>query len=169
MTLPPRLGNLAHPPMGLTSGYSSTSALRLVPKLRYQPGTTEHSDDALLCDIDYHRIARLVTEKRNDAILAMTGLLHGAFMATDHEGHSAIMTRGCDDNSGASPSGRPSGTAAQADRPAGRQAGGSDPGATAASDAVSTAAPEPHQRQETSSTCSDRTCSSSTVRSPPTV
>ena len=73
--------------MGLTSGYSSAGALRAVPQRRYQTGSCEHSDGPLLGGVDDDGVAGLVAQNAHDAIPALVGVLHDAFVATDHKCH----------------------------------------------------------------------------------
>jgi len=71
-----------------------------VPKHWYQAHPPEHSHRSLLGRIDDYgvgapvTVAALVAQKCHDAVLALPGVLHGAFMATDYESHAAIMNWG---------------------------------------------------------------------------
>jgi hypothetical protein len=65
-----------------------------VAKHRYEACPTEHSDGAFLVGVDDYGVARLVAQKRHDAILAVAGVLHRTFVATDNECHGYSMNRG---------------------------------------------------------------------------
>jgi hypothetical protein len=63
-------------------------------QVRHQPDPTEQTERSFLGHVDNHGIARRATEKGDNTVRAMTGVLHRAFVATDHESHADIMTMG---------------------------------------------------------------------------
>lgn len=65
-----------------------------MPQYRHEPSAAQHPDRTMLGGVDDHGIAGLIAEERHHTVVALGGVLHGAFVATDHEVHGAIINEG---------------------------------------------------------------------------
>ena len=65
----------------------------------HQTGAVEQPQRPLFIGIDDDGVGRIaVAQERDHAVVARLGVLHGAVVAADREGHDTSMTRGSDRN-----------------------------------------------------------------------